>query len=212
MPRLQKKAGRFVRSLVIKLCIILVCAAALTAAFLYAWKEYNTRRFNALSAMVSSQLIRCAELTAVKAVYSDIVSLKKSEALGLAKSYAIIRYSGTIRAGIEDFSGASFTVSADRTSVRVQLPPVRILGNDISSMEVFDEYKNIFAPISSREIFEEINRAKNKIEQNFVVQGLIQDAELQSVLIVRRLLSAMGFKAVEVILAETRTETRETAQ
>lgn len=202
MARLQKKAGRFVRSLLIKIGIMLFCAVALGTALFYAWKEYNKQRFNALSAMVSNQLIQCAELTAVKAVYSDIVSLKKSEALGLAKSYTIIRYSGTIRAGIDDFSEASFTVSPDRTSVKVSLPPVTILGNDISSMEVFDEYKNIFAPISSREIFEEINKAKNRVEQTLIVQGLIQEAEVQSVLVVRRLLSAMGFKAVEVELTE----------
>lgn len=128
--------------------------------------------------------------------------LKKSEVLGLVKSYTIIRYSGTIRAGIDDFSASSFTVSPDRTSIKVRLPPVTILGNDISLMEVFDERKNIFAPISSREIFQEIDNAKNKIEQTLIVQGLIQEAEVQSVLVIRRLLSAMGFKSVEVELSK----------
>ena len=200
MAQLQKKAGRFVRSLVIKIGVILLCATALDTALFFAWKEYNKQRFTAVSAMVSNQLIQCAELTAVKAVYSDIVSLKKSEVLGLAKSYTIIRYSGTIRAGIDDFSALSFTVSPDRTSIKVRLPPVTILGNDISLMEVFDERKNIFAPISSREIFQEIDNAKNKIEQTLIVQGLIQEAEVQSVLVIRRLLSAMGFKSIEVEL------------
>lgn len=201
MAQLQKKAGHFVRSLLIKIGVILLCAAALGTALFYAWKEYNKQRLNALSAMVSSQLIQCAELTAVKAVYSDIVSLKKSKAVGLAKSYTIIRYSGTIRAGIDDFSSASFTVSPDRTSVKVSLPPVTILGNDISSIEVFDEYKNIFAPISSQEIFNEIENAKNRTEQTLIAEGLIQQAEVQSVSVVRRLMSAMGFNTVEIELA-----------
>jgi len=201
MAQLQKKAGHFVRSLLIKIGVILLCAAALGTALFYAWKEYNKQRLNALSAMVSSQLIQCAELTAVKAVYSDIVSLKKSKAVGLAKSYTIIRYSGTIRAGIDDFSSISFTVSPDRTSVKVSLPPVTILGNDISSIEVFDEYKNIFAPISSQEIFNEIENAKNRTEQTLIAEGLIQQAEVQSVSVVRRLMSAMGFNTVEIELA-----------
>ena len=121
--------------------------------------------------------------------------------MGLAKSYTIIRYSGTIRAGIDDFSSISFTVSPDRTSVKVSLPPVTILGNDISSIEVFDEYKNIFAPISSQEIFNEIENAKNRTEQTLIAEGLIQQAEVQSVSVVRRLMSAMGFNTVEIELA-----------
>ena len=69
-------------------------------------------------------------------------------------------------------------------------------------MEVFDEYKNIFAPISSQEVFTEILAAKEKAEQSFIARGLLQDAELQSLLVVRRVLSAMGFKHIAVGFAE----------
>ncbi|MGI5173631.1 DUF4230 domain-containing protein [Treponema sp. OMZ 840] len=202
MTRLHKKTPPFLRRLLIKIILILVGAAGLVLACFYGWKEYDKQRFAALSAMVSGELMHCAELTVVKAVYSDIVSLKRQEVLGLAKSYSIIRYSGTVRAGIEDFSAAEFILSPDRTSITVRLPPVKILANDISSMEVFDEYKNIFAPISSQDIFTEIDNAKNRVEQTFIVQGLIQDAEIQAVLVVRRILSAMGFRTIEVLLQD----------
>ena len=103
---------------------------------------------------------------------------------------------------MESISGLTFTLGSDRTSVTVRLPRVQIIGNDISSMEVFDEYKNIFAPISSQEVFTEILAAKEKAEQSFIARGLLQDAELQSLLVVRRVLSAMGFKHIAVGFAE----------
>ncbi len=106
----------------------------------------------------------CAELTTVKAVYSDVVTLKRRQVLGLAKSYSIVRYSGVIRAGIVDMGALTFTLGSDRTSVVVYLLPVQIIGAIFLLMEVLNEYKNIFAPISSQELFIEILAAKEKVE------------------------------------------------
>lgn len=201
MKKTESGLKRFLKTLLAKTLAALVSAALLAGAGFYAWNHYRKQKYSALSALVSNELLYCAELTTVKAVYSDIVSLKRTEVLGLAKSYSIVRYTGVVRAGIDDISSAVFTISEDRRTVKVTLPPITLLSNDISSMEVFDEHKNIFAPISSREIFEEIDTAKNKVEQTFIAKGLIEDAQVQAVLTIRRILSAMGFKHIEVSIA-----------
>ena len=202
MKKEGSRAPHAVRVLCIKIGAAILCTALIAAALLYTYKQYEKYKFTALSALISSELMYCAELTTVKAVYSDVVTLKRRQVLGLAKSYSIVRYSGVIRAGIADMGGLTFTLGSDRTSITVRLPRVQIIGNDISSMEIFDEYKNIFAPISSQEVFTEILAAKEKAEQSFIARGLLQDAELQSLLVVRRVLSAMGFKHIAVGFAE----------
>ncbi len=46
-------------------------------------------QYRALSVLISSEFMYCAELTTVKAVYSDVVTLKRRQVLGLAKVTAL---------------------------------------------------------------------------------------------------------------------------
>ena len=85
-----------VRVLCIKIGAVILCTALIAAALLYTYKQYEKYKFTALSALISSELMYCAELTTVKAVYSDVVTLKRRQVLGLAKSYSIVRYSGVL--------------------------------------------------------------------------------------------------------------------
>ena len=98
MKKDGSKAPHVVRVLCIKIGAALLFAVLIGAALLYTYKQYEKHKFTALSALISSELMYCAELTTVKAVYSDVVTLKRRHVLGLAKSYSIVRYSGVIRA------------------------------------------------------------------------------------------------------------------
>ena len=148
--------------------------------------------------MAERQLVRCQELVTLKMRYSDVASIKKSAALGLAKSYSIVKFTGVVRVGIADISKSKIVVSADGKTVTVTLPKSEILGNDIESMTVFDEKGSIFVPIKTQEIFENIDEARKSASDNLLAGGVLSDADVQAEVAVRAMLQTLGFKTVVI--------------
>ena len=132
----------------------------------------------------------------MKFQYSDIVSLKKS--MGFSKSYSIVKYSGIIRVGIENLLATDARITKDGKEVRIKLPPVTILGNDITKQEVFDEKQSIFVPITTQEIFEEIENAKIQMEQDMIAEGMIEEAKKYTEKVIEQFLYSAGFEKVKI--------------
>ena len=128
-----------------KIIIILVLIMIMLGGgyFFFTKKMQPQKEVNIL--MVQNQLSYCQELVTLKYRYSDIISIKKS--LALSKSFSIVKYSGIIRVGIEDITLSDIKVSEDGRRVKIKIPDVVVLGNDITSQEVFDESHSIFVPI-----------------------------------------------------------------
>ena len=203
--RLQKgkfcnKNNRNKNPFLTKLAVRIVTIVLLAVIFMFvgtiAVKKITKVNYESKFTLVNQQLSYCQELITMKFQYSDIVSLKKS--MGFSKSYSIVKYNGIIRVGIEDLSQTDVKITKDGKEVRIKLPPVSILGNEITKQEVFDEKQSIFVPITTQEIFEEIENAKIQMEQDMIAEGLIEEAKKYTEKIIEQFLYSSGFEKVKV--------------
>ena len=146
---------------------------------------------------MQNQLSYCQELVTIKYRYSDILSIKKS--LGFSKSYSFIKYSGIIRIGIPDLSLCDIEVTNEGKTLNIKLPDVEILGNDITSQEVFDESHSLFVPVSLDEAFAEIQRAKDKTLEELVNEGIKKEARENAKKVIQQIMMSAGFEEVIVV-------------
>ncbi len=186
--------------ILIKIAVILAAAAVLAAAAYFGWKKLTSIQIEKKRVSVSNQIEKVAELTVYKNTYSDIVSIKKSAVAGLAKSYSIVKYTGVIRAGIQDASRIKLDFSEDGKTVKALIPHSEILGNGIIEQEVFDEKQNIFIPITTEEIFTEIEKGMELSEERIIHSGFLSEADLRSKELVTVFLMTAGYQNVIVDL------------
>lgn len=180
----------------LKIILILIVAGAIFCGGKFGWQKIGEIKTEKGHALVFRELQRCAELVMAKNTYSDIISIKKTRIAGFAKTFSIIKYTGTIRAGISDISQAKIKVSNRGKSVKIMLPPVEILSNDISNVEIFDESKSIFVSISIKEIFEEIHFNQETASAEILETGFLEEAQSQAVKIIESILYSAGFEEV----------------
>lgn len=183
---------------ILKLFLLIIFALALGYGSYLGIKKFFSVQTEKLYTTVSRTLEACQELTLYKMNYTDVITIKKRAAGGLAKSYSIIKYTGILRAGIRNAEEIHFTISDDRKSISVIIPPSELLGNDIQSQRVFDESQNLFLPIHTQEIFDEIENAKEDAAREILAEGLLDDADARALLFVKQLMTALGFEKISV--------------
>ena len=148
------------------------------------------------SALIKDQLSYWQEFVTFKYRYSNICTIKKTGRLFSA--YTIVKYSGIIRAGIADITECDVKISEDGKKLEIKLPEVEILGNEISSQEVFDEQKNIFMSVKTQEIFDKIEEDKMRAQEDLLTDGLIANAKDYAKKIITQLFLTAGFEEVLV--------------
>ncbi len=194
----SKKNSRGGNSLVAKIILRVVTIFALVLVLAggsyLGLKRFMTVKTENKLALVDRQLSYCQELVTAKYRYSDIITLKK--AAGWAKSYSIVKYTGLVRAGLADITDVSYSVSIDGKSITLSVPAAEVLGNEIVSQSVFDEKQSIFVPITTQEIFDEIEAAKVAAVEDMITDGLLEDARDYAIRIIRQFMLALGFEDV----------------
>ncbi len=185
-----------IKKIILRIVTIVVIAGILLGAGYFVFKKFSFVKTESKFAMVDRQLSFCQELVTAKYRYSDIITLKKTS--GLAKSYSIIKYTGLIRVGIADITDVSYSVSLDGRTITLSVPQPEILGNEIVSQSVFDEKKSVFVPISTQEIFDEIEKAKTEALEDMLAEGVLEDAREYSVKIITQFMLALGFDEVRI--------------
>lgn len=190
----QKSVSPFFNKIIVRLVWIIILLAIFAGASYFAITKLTKVEKESKFAMIDKQLSYCQELVTAKYRYSDIVTIKKTS--GFAKSYSIIKYNGLIRVGIADFTDISYKLSLDGKTVKIKLPEAEILGNDILKQEVFDEKNSIFVPISTQEIFDEIDNARFQTQEDMLAEGILADAELYAQQIIRQFLLSLGFEKI----------------
>ena len=196
--KIIKAAQVPVRRLLLKIILAALLLCALGAGAYFGRKKITEIKLAKKYMRIERQLVLCRELVTVKLRYSEIVSIKKSGALGVAKSYSIVKYSGVARAGIADVSKIAATVSKDGKSVSISLPKSELLGNEIASQEIFDEKRSIFVPITMKEIFDGIEESRASAAERLVAEGLLDDADTQAKAVILASMSALGFENVTI--------------
>ena len=190
----QKSVSPFFNKIIVPLVWIIILLAIFAGASYFAITKLTKVEKESKFAMIDKQLSYCQELVTAKYRYSDIVTIKKTS--GFAKSYSIIKYNGLLRVGIADFTDISYKLSLDGKTVKIKLPEAEILGNDILKQEVFDEKNSIFVPISTQEIFDEIDNARFQTQEDMLAEGILEDAELYAQQIIRQFLLSLGFEKI----------------
>jgi hypothetical protein len=181
---------------ILRVVTIVLIAAAVFALAAFCLSKMQAARVQNKRTAVERELSECAELVLYKMRYSDILTIKKKGAI--SKAFSIVRYSGVLRAGIENIRDAEVIVSQDAKSVVVKIPPTVLLGNDIQSQEVFDEQQRLFTRIGTQEIFEQIEIAKREAADEILADGLLDDADQRAKQVVSALLKPLGFTTVTV--------------
>ena len=195
-PRPRRRHSLF-GSILTKIIIILILLIVLLGGGYYITSKKLTPKTEVNIAVVMNQLSYCQELVTAKYHYSDIISIKKS--VMLSKSLSIIKYSGIIRIGISDITQSDIDVYNEGKAVRIKLPDVEILGNDLTSQEVFDENHSIFVPITLDDVFSEIERAKDNTLEELVDDGVLNEARENAKKVVQQIMLAAGFEEVIVV-------------
>ncbi len=193
-PKAVKVKIPFFSKIIVRLVWIIILLVIFAGACYYVINKLTKVEKESKYAMIDKQLSYCQELVTAKYRYSDIVTLKKSA--GFAKSYSIIKYTGLLRVGIADFTDVSYNLSMDGKTIKIKLPAAEILGNDLVKQDVFDEKNSIFVPITTQEIFEEIDQARFQTQEDLIAEGVLEDAELYAQQIIRQFLLALGFEKV----------------
>ena len=191
----SRKAGLGTRILLRIVTIILIALIVLCGGYI-GFKRFTTVKTESKLALVDRQLSYCQELVTAKYRYSDIITLKKSA--GFSKSYSIIKYTGIIRAGIADITDVSYSVSLDGKTITLSIPEAEVLGNEIVSQSVFDEKQSVFVSISTQEVFDEIDKAKQAAVEDMIAEGVLDDARDYAVRIITQFMLALGFEEVKI--------------
>ena len=184
------------KKILIKVLIWVILIAALLCGGYFGFKRFTEVKAENKLALVDRQLSFCQELVTAKYRYSDIITLKKSA--GFAKSYSIIKYSGIIRAGIADITDVSYSVTMDGKKITLNVPEAEILGNEVVSQSVFDEKRSGFVPITTQEIFDEIENAKAKAVEDMIEEGVLEDSRAYAIRIITQFMLALGFEEVRI--------------
>ncbi len=194
--RSRRHGGGIFGAILTKLIIILFLIIVLLGGGYYITRNKFTPKTEVNISVVMNQLTFCQELVTAKYQYSDIIAINKSTFF--AKSFSIIKYSGVIRIGIEDIKQSDIDIYKDGKAVRIKLPDVEVLGNDITGQEVFDESHSIFIPITTGEIFAEIEGAKEKTLEELIDDGILDEAREQAKKVIQQMMLAAGFEEVIV--------------
>ena len=191
-----KKRTGLAGKIVLRFVTIVAIALILLIGSFFAYKKLSVVKTESKLALVDRQLSYCQELVTAKYRYSDIITLKKSTAF--AKSYSIIKYTGIVRAGIADITDISYSVSLDGKTITLNVPQAEVLGNEIVSQSVFDEKQSVFVPISTQEIFDEIDKAKAEAVEDMLAEGVLEEAREYAVRVITQFMLALGFEDVRI--------------
>ena len=196
-PKSSKKKSFFHRFFK-KLFLWLLLIAIILVALLFLWQKLSKVEIEKKYALVSQELQHCSELTTVKINYSDIVTLKKSAVMGMAKSYSIVKFSGVIRCGIENLGDSRMYIDEDGKGITLRIPAAKVLGNDIQEISVFDEQQSIFVPITTQEVLDQVNFAREDTLQKNLDSGILAESEQQARTLLTTILSNMRFQRIDI--------------
>lgn len=161
----------------------IIFIVVLALVFFFIGKVWPTKEAptTMTSDLLSQQIQSISELTTVEYNYTNMGKFENQATFYgwtvpfTTKSF-IISYDGMIKAGI-DMSVVD--VEVHKNKIHVTVPKAKILSHEIDekSIEVFDETKNIFNPISITDYNQFAIDQKEKMETHVKEKGLIEKAQ-----------------------------------
>ena len=180
--------------------IFCIAVIIIIAGGLYIRHKITEKKIKRLSEMVSVKLVESAELCVLKYEYKQDIAIKASLAnIGfLPASHAVIVYNGIIRAGIDDMTTVDIKITKGGKAIAITIPPVKILGNEVSTMKVISEGNSWFAPdVSHEDVLNEISKSQLATMDSLQTQTDFMDrAEVRVQNVLKEVIAKMDFKEV----------------
>lgn len=176
--------------------LLMLLAGLLIGAFLFFGItnlniEQSTPKISQTS--VRDQLQSASELITTKYHYSEVGRYENSLEINgwsipLTNKYFILTYEGEVQLGV-DLSQAD--ISVKDSIIQIELPPVQVLSNTIDedSIEVYNESKNVFNPISINDYKEFAIQQKDKVEEELKEKQIYKTAEENTIQSIEKILS-----------------------
>lgn len=194
----MKKIKSIKNPLLIGLIIIVM-----VLGFIGVRKLSVNRDVTLLSSNIEEKVSRLVELSTIKYNYTNIVEYDdKMQVNGMNIPFTnkkfILKYSGYIKAGI-DLSTIDVKVK-DKDSVDVKMDKAEIFENVISEEDVyfFDEKDSVFNKLSFKDLYSVLIDEKEKMKEEVIQKGILNDAEGNGKEIIYSLLEGMGFKYITI--------------
>lgn len=162
------------------------------------------------STALTQQLQEVNDLTTMEYNYTKVGKFENSLDLNgwtlpLTTKSFLLTYSGQIKAGI---NMDKVEVTVKDNVITVTLPDIKILSNilDENSIEVYDETKNIFNPISINDYKKFATQQKDKVEEESIENGLLSEAATKAQSAIHKFLNMVpaikDSYSIEVVLQE----------
>lgn len=133
--------------------------------------------------------------------FEDSADLKGWEIPLTTKSF-ILTYDGKITAGI-DMQNVQVDLRGD--TIDVKLPPAKILSHEVDeeSIELYDETKNIFNPISIKDYAAFAAEQKKVMEKKTLENGLLDTAQKRAKTVITQFLQSIPELAEYEVVFDT---------
>ena len=121
----------------------------------------------------------------------------------------LITYDGKLKAGVKM---DKIEVAINNNIITVSIPEIEILSNEIdeSSIEVYDETKNVFNPISVNDYTTFAKKQKEAVAEEAIENGLLSEAATKTQSTIKKYLNAIpgidGNYEIKVKFLETKKE------
>lgn len=198
------KGKRFIKWILI---LLIVCMIAFTAGFLFSMKKSSGEEIT--SDTLFQQMQTVSKLATLEYNYTNMGKFEDSADLNgwdipLTKKSFILTYDGKITTGIE-MEDVKVDIQGKR--IEITLPQAQILNHEVdeSSIELYDETKNIFNPISINDYAAFSAEQKKVMEEKTVANGLLASAQKRAENVITQLIGGnlnleeydLVFKTVE---------------
>lgn len=156
-----------------------------------------------LSSNIEEKVSRLVELSTIKYNYTNVVEYDdKMQVNGMNIPFTskkfILKYSGYIKAGI-DLTTVD-TKIIDKDTIIIRMDEAEIFENVISEEDVyfFDERDSVFNKLSFKDLYSVLIDEKEKMKDEVIEKGILNDAQENGKEIVYSLLEGMGFKNITI--------------
>ena len=187
--------------------VLFLCVCCLSAGFYFGATYKGPLHFGApsiTSEILSESFKTAGELVTVTYSYTGLGNFTnslmfKDWTIPLTTKSFIVTYDGIIRAGV-DLSKVDFEV--EDYVITVKIPDAYIISHDIdeNSVQVYDQKKNIFNPITVEDVAGFEAEQKELNEKTALEKGLLHEAERNARTSITELLMKLdAFEDYEVV-------------
>lgn len=185
-----------------KLIIFLTISLIVLGVIAYT-KISIDRKTNLLSNTIEEQVNKLVELSTVKYNYTNIVEYDdtlqfKGINIPFTNKRFIVKYSGYIKAGI-DLDTLNIKIN-NTENIDIEMDKPQIIENIISEEDVYfyDEKDSIFNKLSFKDLYVVLIEEKEKMKEEVIAKGILNDAEKNGEEILLSLLKGMGFENINI--------------